>query len=92
MEEGLTSTKSNVSMLIFDIRGRMAHFRKFYTNSSSLSYDFPPRTVICGLIAGILGMPKDSYYEDFSLNRCRIGVAIGSPLRKIVQTVNFIRT
>lgn len=60
-------------VIIFDIMGRNAHFRKFYTNSSSLSYLVPPRTVIAGLIAGLLGLPserftndeKETYYEKF---------------------------
>ena len=70
----------------------MAHFRKFYTNSSSLSYLFPPRTTITGLIAGILGRVRDSYYEEFSSQYCRIAISIRTPVRKIMQTVNYIRT
>lgn len=79
-------------LLIFDIRGAMAHFRKFYTNSSSLSYSFPPRTTIAGLIAGMLGMAIDKYYEKFGCEKCRIGISVRVPIRKIMQTVNYIRT
>ena len=79
-------------LILFDLAGPMAHFRRFYSNSSSLSYSFPPRTTICGLIAGILGMPRDSYYECFSTKRCGIGVSLRTPVRKIVQTVNYVRT
>jgi len=79
-------------LLIFDIKGPVAHFRKFYTNSSSLSYTFPPRTTITGLIAGILGRPRDSYYEEFSSEQCKIAVSIKTRLRKIMQTVNYVQT
>lgn len=79
-------------LILFDLAGAMAHFRKFYTNSSSLSYSFPPRTTLCGLIAGMLGMPRDSYYEAFSMARCRIGLSLRGRVRKVVQTVNYIRT
>jgi len=79
-------------LILFDLAGSMAHFRKFYTNSSSLSYSFPPRTTLCGLVAGMLGMPRDSYYETFSMARCRIGVAFRGKVRKVIQTVNYIRT
>lgn len=79
-------------LILFDLAGPMAHFRKFYTNSSSLSYSFPPRTTLCGLIAGILGKPRDSYYEEFSLARCRIGLSLRKPVRKIIQIVNYVRT
>jgi len=79
-------------LLIFDIQGPAAHFRKFYTNSSSLSYTFPPRTTITGLIAGMLGRPRDSYYEELSGKQCKIAISIKTHLRKIMQTVNYVRT
>ena len=79
-------------LLIFDIKGPAAHFRKFYTNSSSLSYTFPPRTTITGLIAGMLGRARDSYYEEFNSDKCRIAISIRTPIRKIMQTVNYVRT
>jgi len=79
-------------LLIFDLVGDMAHFRKFYTNSSSLSYAFPPRTTIIGLIAGILGYERDSYYKVFSAENCRIALSIRKPVRKIMQTINYLMT
>ena len=79
-------------LLVFDLKGKIAHFRKFYTSSSSLSYAFPPRTVITGLIAAILGRERDTYYEEFDTNACKIALSIRSPIRKLIQTVNYIRT
>lgn len=84
-------------VLIFDIRGPMAHFRKYYTNSSSLSYLFPPRTVITGLIAGLLGLPserhtkekEDIYYEKFDENKCLVAVSLRSEIRRMMQTMNY---
>jgi CRISPR-associated protein Cas5h len=86
------------NLLIFDIYGCSGHFRKFYTNSSSLSYDFPPRTTIVGLIAGIVGLPserfdtRNPYYEKFSTNKCRVAISVRKSIRKIMQTVNYVRT
>jgi len=80
------------SLLIFDLKGPFAHFRSFYTNSSSLSYCCPPRTVVMGIVGGILGLEKDSYYEDFSCERCKIAVSLRLPLRKVMQTVNYVNT
>lgn len=80
------------SLIIFDLKGTFAHFRAFYTNSSSLSYGFPPRTVVSGIVAGILGLEKDNYYEDFSCKNCRIALSIRTPFRKVMQTVNYINT
>jgi len=79
-------------LLIFDLVGYMAHFRKFYTNSSSLSYAFPPRTTIVGLIAGILGYERDSYYKIFSTEYCKVALSIRKPVRKIMQTINYLMT
>ena len=87
-------------VIIFDIMGRNAHFRKFYTNSSSLSYLVPPRTVIAGLIAGLLGLPSErftnneieTYYEKFHSEKCFIAVSLKTLTRKMMQTVNYCFT
>lgn len=79
-------------LLVFDVVGPMAHFRKFYTNSSSLSYPIPPRTVLMGLIAALWGFERDSYYEELGLERARLGVALKSPVRSLMQTVNYLFT
>lgn len=80
------------SLLIFDIWGKAAHFRKYYTNSSSLSYTFPPPPTIIGMIAGILGYERDSYYEEFNMENTSIAIAINGGLRKVMQTLNYVRT
>jgi len=77
-------------ILIFDLKGPLAHFRKYFTNSSSLSYSFPPRTVIIGLVAGLLGEERDTYYKKFSDSQCKVAISLKTPVRKIMQTVNYI--
>ncbi len=77
--------------VVFDIEGRYAHFRKFYTNSSSLSYSLPPRTTVEGLIASFLGYDRDSYYEKMSSERLHIAVKKNLPTRSITQTLNYIK-
>ena len=87
-------------VLIFDLEGPFAHFRKYYTNSSSLTYLFPPRTVIIGLIAGLLGLPSERhtrkineiYYEKFDKNKCVVAVSLRTRIRRMMQTVNYIKT
>ncbi len=83
---------TNNKALVFDIIAPVAHFRTFYTNASSLTYGFPPRTTIIGLISAILGYERDSYYPNFSQDKCRIAISIRVPVRKIIHTVNFVRT
>ena len=78
----------------------MAHFRKYYTNSSSLSYLFPPRTVVTGLIAGLLGLPseiyatedKKPYYESFGSDISLVAVSVRTKVKRMMQTVNYLAT
>jgi len=78
--------------VIFDISGKFAHFRKFYTNSSSLSYGVPPRTTIMGLIAGIMGIERDTYYQDYNSKNLHIAVNKKTETRSIIQTLNYFNT
>lgn len=78
-------------ILIFDIMGYAAHFRKFYTNSSSLTYSVPPRTTLAGLISAILGIERDTYYNNFSVDKVDIAVKKNTKTRKILQSVNYMK-
>lgn len=80
-----------MNILIFDIKGRFAHFRKFYTNSSSLSYSVPPRTVLQGLIAAVLGIERDEYYERFKGDNFKIAVKKLNNTRRIMQSINYMK-
>jgi CRISPR-associated protein Cas5h len=76
--------------VVFDIESVFAHFRKIYTNSSSLSYSVPPRTTIHGILAAVLGYERDSYYSlmDSSLH---VSVKKNNPTYKMTHTLNYIR-
>jgi len=80
-----------MELLSFDICGKFAHFRKFYSNSSALTHFIPPRTTINGIIAGILGIEKDSYYEAFSLEDCNIGVRLLGKVKKTIQKLKYLK-
>ncbi len=79
-------------MMSFNLEGKMGHFRKFYTTVTSLSYAFPPRNTICGTIAAILGLERDSYYDLLSRDRCKIGIQILEPVKKVLLTTNYLDT
>jgi len=77
-------------VLVFDVSGKLGHFRKFYTTSSSLTYPFPTPTALRGLIGAIVGYGKNEYLEktrDISL-----AVQILSPVKTIMMSVNYINT
>ena len=42
-----------MKILTFRLQGKMAHFRRYYSNSSALTYTIPPRTTVLN-IAGLL--------------------------------------
>ncbi|SEP04843.1 CRISPR-associated protein Cas5 [Propionispora vibrioides] len=77
--------------IIFDIEGKFAHFRKFYTNSSSLSYSIPPRTVLQGMLAAMFGLPRDSYYRKWNSDHLHIAVRKNGPTYSVTQTLNYIK-
>lgn len=79
-------------LLSFHVSGRFAHFKKFYTNASSLSYFIPPRTVIIGMVSSILGFGRDTYYEIFHPNKFKISVSVtyGSEIKKQIQSMNYL--
>ncbi len=78
-------------VLTWKLHGKMAHFRKFYSNSTALSYYIPPVTTIKGMLAGLLGMERDSYYELFSTENCQIAIGVASKIKKTTQTMNLLK-
>ncbi|MEM3466750.1 MAG: type I-B CRISPR-associated protein Cas5b [Nitrososphaerales archaeon] len=81
-----------IKLLVFDIKGFFAHFRKPFSTTSSLSYSFPPRTTVVGVIAAIMGYDRDSYYKVFSSEKCRIALQVKSPVRHVTNTLNYLMT
>jgi len=81
-----------MKLIVFDVSGYVAHFRKYFSTTSSLSYAFPPRTSIVGMIAAILGYERDTYYEQFSSEICNIALSIRTPVRKLIQKLNYLMT
>ena len=81
-----------LKLLSFQISGQFAHFRKFYTNASSLSYLLPPRTAIMGMLASILRYDRDSYYDLFHPEKFRISTAVtaGTRLKRKIQSINYL--
>ena len=81
-----------MKLLAFDIWGDYGYFRRGYTSTSTITFPFPSRTTISGLIAGILGLEKDSYHDIFNENNSKIGLRILNPIKKININLNYINT
>lgn len=52
-----------MEVLSFEVRGRTAHFRKPWANSSALSYGGPPPTTVFGIIGAAAGWPPHEVSE-----------------------------
>jgi len=78
--------------LVFDIYGMKAFWKKFYSNSSSLTYFFPTRTNLTGLVSAILANDyfenMEKYNEDFTLEKAKFGIKTFSKFRTRVDVIN----
>lgn len=81
-----------MKVLQVKISGKLAHFRKVFSNSTSLSYYFPPRTTITGILAAAMGLDRDSYYERFAPGALEVGVEALTPLRKLTFAETYLDT
>jgi CRISPR-associated protein Cas5h len=79
-------------VLVFDAWGEYAHFRKYYTTTSPLSYSLPPRTVVSGFIGAILGLGKEEYLKHFTKKQAFIAVKLLNPVKKVRISENLINT
>jgi len=83
-------------VLVFDVWGDYAHFRRFYTTTSPLTFPIPPRTALCGLIGAIIGLEKENnkYLNYFALDKAYIGLKIkeSNPLKKVIIAENLVDT
>lgn len=79
--------------LVFDISGRYATFKIPETTRSALTFPFPPRTAILGIIGAILGLPRNSYWNtDSPLRHSIVAMEVLQPGRRFGMTVNFTQT
>lgn len=83
-------------VLVFDVKGDMAIFRKPYTTTSMVSYPFPPPTAVAGLIAAIIGKnhgasqeAKNALFWD-EMRGVQIGIGIKAPIKWMSTAVNLI--
>lgn len=77
----------------FKIWGDYAHFKKFYTTTSPLTFEFPPPPTIIGMISAIIGLDKNEYLERFqNADDFNIALSILNPIKKVRWTQNLIDT
>ena len=84
--------KDKLQFAAFDIWSDYGHFRRGYTNTSPLSYPFPSRTTIAGLVSAVLGLGRDKYYDLFQECNSAIALQILNPIKRVTVNQNLIDT
>jgi len=80
-------------ILKFKIWGDYAHFKKFYTTTSPLTFEFPPPPTIIGIISAIIGLDKNEYLIHFqNPDDFKIALSIQNPIKKVRWSQNLINT
>ena len=78
-------------VLVFNIKGKTAHFKKYYSNKSSLTYKLPSRTVLMGMVSSILKYSRDSYYDIFSPDKAKFGIKIKKAGSTHFECMNYLK-
>lgn len=86
------SGSESAECLSFELRGQWGHFRRVEGNIVKQTYRIPPRTTIAGIIAAILGLDRDSYYDAFASERSGIAVQPIEELRTMNLPQNTLST
>jgi len=71
--------------LSFTVRGPWGHFRRIEGNIVKQTYRIIPRTTVAGLLAAVLGIERDGYYDLFGPDNSAVAI---EPVREI-RTVNM---
>lgn len=80
-------------ILKFKLWGDYAHFKKYYTTTSPLTFEFPPPPTVIGIISAIIGLDKNEYLKYFqNPNEYKVAIKLDSPVIKVRWTVNLIDT
>ncbi|KDE59361.1 CRISPR-associated protein Cas5 [Halostagnicola sp. A56] len=78
--------------LSFTISGPWGHFRRIEGNIVKQTYRVIPRTTVAGLIAAMLGIERDGYYDLFAPGESLVAIEPTSKLRTMKLPMNTLST
>jgi CRISPR-associated protein Cas5h len=78
--------------LSFEVRGPWGHFRRVEGNIVKQTYRIIPRTTVAGLIAAMLGIKRDGYYDLFGPEGSAIAIEPVEELRTVNMPMNTLST
>ncbi|RRJ27528.1 type I-B CRISPR-associated protein Cas5b [Halocatena pleomorpha] len=67
------------------VAGDWGHFRRIDRTVTKQTYRVPPRTTVAGLLAGIVGVGRDGYYDVFAEESSAIAIEVCSELRTVAM-------
>lgn len=74
------------------VRGSWGHFRRIEGNIVKQTYRIIPRTTAAGVLAAVLGIGRDDYYDLFGPGRSAVAVEPLEPLRTVNMPMNTLST
>ncbi|ELY41480.1 type I-B CRISPR-associated protein Cas5b [Natronorubrum sulfidifaciens] len=78
--------------LSFTVRGPWGHFRRIEGNIVKQTYRIIPRTTVAGLLAGVLGIERDGYYDLFAPEQSAVAIEPVHEIRTINMPMNTLST
>jgi CRISPR-associated protein Cas5h len=78
-------------VLAFSVKGHLAHFRQPDTSVTHVTYPFPPKPTLLGLIGSILGINEDSPdWPEFLQQNHLLGLSILSPIHSTFVQLSLL--
>jgi CRISPR-associated protein Cas5h len=78
--------------LSFTIRGPWGHFRRIEGNIVKQTYRIIPRTTVAGLLAAVVGIERDGYYDLFAPDESAVAIEPVREIRTINMPMNTLST
>ena len=78
--------------LSFTVSGPWGHFRRVEGNIVKQTYRVIPRTTVAGLVAAMLGIGRDEYYDLFAPNASAVAIEPVKPIRTMNMPMNTLST
>ncbi len=90
--EGATRRTAPERCLSLTVRGPWGHFRRVEGNIVKQTYRIIPRTTVAGLLAAVLGIGRDEYYDLFGPDVSMIAIEPVRELRTVNMPMNTLST
>jgi len=78
--------------LSFTVSGPWGHFRRVEGNVVKQTYRIIPRTTVAGLLAAVLGIERDGYYDLFASGSSAIAIEPVRAIRTLNMPMNTLST